>query len=154
MNCENLCATSSNSTKREAIEVPTNHVTRRAMLSGLGAVLAGVGLVGPAESALAAAKTYTVGKTTDVKVGSARLYTVAGVPILVTQPKKGVFKAFNGYCTHERVQISGLNGSNLVCGQHGATFNTTTGKVTGGPARSALANYKVTVAGTTLKVSL
>ena len=154
MTCENLCATSSDSPKREAIEVPANHVTRRAMLSSLGAVLAGVGLVGPAESALAAAKTYTVGKTTDVKVGSARMYTVAGIPVLLTQPKKGVFKAFNGYCTHERVQISGLNGSNLVCGQHGATFNTTTGKVTGGPARSALANYKVTVAGTTLKVSL
>lgn len=154
MTCENLCSNSSETSKRAAIEVPANHVTRRAMLSGLGAVLAGVGLVAPAQSALAAAKTYTVGKTTDVKVGSARMYTVAGTPVLVTQPKKGIFKAFNGYCTHEQVQIDGLNGSNLVCSQHGATFNTTTGKVTGGPARSALATYKVTVSGTTLKVSL
>jgi nitrite reductase/ring-hydroxylating ferredoxin subunit len=124
------------------------------MLSGLGAVLAGVGLAAPAQSALAAAKTYTVGKTSDVKVGSARLYTVAGIPVLVTQPKKGVFKAFNGYCTHQQVQLDSLNGTNLVCSQHGSSFDTTTGKVTGGPARSALANYKVTVAGTTLKVSL
>ena len=154
MTCENLCATDSDSPKRETIEVPANHVTRRAMLSGLGAVLAGVGLVGPAESALAAAKTYTVGKTSDIAVGSARMYTVAGIPVLVTQPKKGVFKAFNGYCTHQQVQIDGLNGTNLVCSQHGASYNTTTGKVTGGPARSALANYKVTVAGTTLKVSI
>jgi nitrite reductase/ring-hydroxylating ferredoxin subunit len=154
MTCENLCATDSESPKREAIEVPANHVTRRVMLSGLGAVLAGVGLVGPAESAMAAAKTYTVGKTTDVKVGSARMYNVAGIPLLVTQPKKGVFKAFNGYCTHQQVQLDGLNGTNLICSQHGSSFNTTTGKVTGGPARSALANYKVTVAGTTLKVSI
>ena len=154
MTCENQCATDSDSPKRETIEVPANHVTRRAMLSGLGAVLAGVGLVGPAESALAAAKTYTVGKTSDIAVGSARMYTVAGIPVLVTQPKKGVFKAFNGYCTHQQVQIDGLNGTNLVCSQHGASYNTTTGKVTGGPARSALANYKVTVAGTTLKVSI
>ena len=154
MTCDNLCATDSDSPKRETIEVPANHVTRRAMLSGLGAVLAGVGLVGPAESALAAAKTYTVGKTSDIAVGSARMYTVAGIPVLVTQPKKGVFKAFNGYCTHQQVQIDGLNGTNLVCSQHGASYNTTTGKVTGGPARSALANYKVTVAGTTLKVSI
>lgn len=152
MTCENVC--SSSVAQREIIEIPANQINRRALLTGLGAVLAGIGLAGPAESAIAAAKTYTVGKTTDVKVGSARLYTVAGIPVLVTQPKKGVFKAFNGYCTHERVQIDGLNGSNLVCSQHGATFNTTTGKVTGGPARSALANYKVTVAGTTLKVSL
>jgi nitrite reductase/ring-hydroxylating ferredoxin subunit len=124
------------------------------MLSGLGAVLAGVGLAAPAQSALAAAKTYTVGKTSDVKVGSARMYTVAGIPVLVTQPKKGVFKAFNGYCTHQQVQLDSLTGTNLVCSQHGSSFDTTTGKVTGGPARSALANYKVTVAGTTLKVSL
>jgi len=124
------------------------------MLSGLGAVLSGVGLAAPAQSALAAAKTYNVGKTSDVKVGSARMYTVAGIPVLVTQPKKGVFKAFNGYCTHQQVQLDSLNGTNLVCSQHGSRFDTTTGKVTGGPARSALANYKVTVAGTTLKVSL
>ncbi|MEN9967523.1 MAG: hypothetical protein RL036_756 [Actinomycetota bacterium] len=152
MTCENVCSASI--PQRELIEIPANQINRRALLTGLGAVLAGIGFAGPADSAIAAAKTYTVGKTTDVKVGSARMYTVAGVPILVTQPKKGVFKAFNGYCTHERVQIDGLNGSNLTCSQHGATFNTTTGKVTGGPARSALANYKVTVAGTTLKVSL
>jgi nitrite reductase/ring-hydroxylating ferredoxin subunit len=154
MTCENLCNTSADSPKHATIEVPANHVTRRAMLSGLGAVLAGVGLAAPAQSAFAAAKTYTVGKTSDVAVGSARMYTVAGIPVLVTQPKKGVFKAFNGYCTHQQVQIDGLNGTNLVCSQHGASYNTTTGKVTGGPARSALANYKVTVAGTTLKVSI
>jgi nitrite reductase/ring-hydroxylating ferredoxin subunit len=154
MTCENLCSNSSASSNRPTIEVPANHLTRRAMLSGLGAVLAGVGLAAPAQSALAAAKTYTVGKTSDVKVGSARMYTVAGIPVLVTQPKKGVFKAFNGYCTHQQVQLDSLNGTNLVCSQHGSSFDTTTGKVTGGPARSALANYKVTVAGTTLKVSL
>jgi nitrite reductase/ring-hydroxylating ferredoxin subunit len=154
MTCENLCNTSADSPKRATIEVPANHVTRRAMLSGLGAVLAGVGLATPAQSAFAAAKTYTVGKTSDVKVGSARMYTVAGIPVLVTQPKKGVFKAFNGYCTHQQVQLDSLNGTNLVCSQHGSSFDTTTGKVTNGPARSALANYKVTVAGTNLKVSI
>jgi nitrite reductase/ring-hydroxylating ferredoxin subunit len=154
MTCENLCNTSADSRKRDTIEVPANHVTRRAMLSGLGAVLAGVGLAAPAQSAFAAARTYTVGKTSDVKVGSARMYTVAGIPVLVTQPKKGIFKAFNGYCTHQQVQLDGLNGTNLVCSQHGSSFDTTTGKVTNGPARSALANYKVTVAGTTLKVSI
>jgi nitrite reductase/ring-hydroxylating ferredoxin subunit len=154
MTCENLCNTSADSPKRATIEVPADHVTRRAMLSGLGAVLAGVGLVGPAESAFAAAKIHTIGKTSDVNVGGARSYTVAGIPILVTQPKKGVFKAFNGYCTHQQVPIDSFNGTNLICSQHGASYDTTTGKVTGGPARSALANYKVTVAGTTLKVSL
>lgn len=157
MTCENLCDSSAHPTvpaSRSVIEVPANHLSRRAMLAGVGAALAGVGLAGPAETAFAAAKTYTVGKTTDVAVGSARMYQVAGIPVLITQPKKGVFKAFNGYCTHQQVQLSGLNGTNLVCEQHGSTFNTTTGKVTNGPARTGLANYKILVSGTTLKVSL
>ena len=124
------------------------------MLTGIGAALAGFGLAGPASTAFAAAKTYTVGKTSDIKVGGARMYTVAGIPVLVTQPKKGVFKAFNGYCTHQQVQLSGLDGTNVVCEQHGSKFDTTSGKVTHGPAQTSLANYKVTVSGTTLKVSL
>ncbi len=59
--------------------VEANQPTRRAALAGLGAILAGVGLVGPSQAALAAAKTYTIGKTTDIKVGSSKSYMVAGV---------------------------------------------------------------------------
>jgi nitrite reductase/ring-hydroxylating ferredoxin subunit len=154
MTCETTCSTIASPSSRAVIEVPANHLSRRAMLSGVGVVLAGFGLAGPAESALAAAKTYTVGKTTDIAVGSARMYQVAGIPVLVTQPKKGLFKAFNGYCTHQQVQISGLSGTNVVCEQHGSSFNSTTGKVTNGPARTGLANYKISVSGTSLKVSL
>jgi nitrite reductase/ring-hydroxylating ferredoxin subunit len=154
MTCENLTNPVTANSHRTITEIPANHLTRRAMLAGVGAALAGVGLMGPAESALAAAKTYTVGKTTDIKVGSAKMYTVAGTPVIVTQPKKGVFKAFNGYCTHQQVPLGGINGSNLVCNEHGSTFNTTSGKATGGPARSGLASYKAIVSGTTLKVSL
>jgi nitrite reductase/ring-hydroxylating ferredoxin subunit len=154
MSCENLCETAPAMPGRETIVVAKNHVTRRGMLVGFSTLMAGIGLAGPAESALAAAKTYTVGKTTDVAVASARAYTVAGTPIIITQPKKGVFKAFNGYCTHQQTPLDQLNGTNLVCSRHGASFSTTTGAVTVGPARSPLANYKVTVTGTTLKVSL
>ena len=147
MTCENLGA-------RAITEIPANRITRRNLLAGVGAVLAGIGLVGPSEIALAAAKTYTVGKTTDIKVGSSKSYLVAGVSLLITQPKKGVFKAFNGYCTHQQVPLAGIQGSNLVCNQHGASFNTTSGKVTGGPARSPLAAYKVAVSAGNLKVTL
>jgi hypothetical protein len=37
--------------------------------------------------AIAATKTYTIGKTTDIKVGSAS-HMVAGVSVLITQPKR------------------------------------------------------------------
>ena len=154
MTCENHCESSATATRRETTVIPANHVSRRALLAGLGGALATVGFLATGESAMAAAKTYMVGKTTDVAVGSARMYQIAGVPVIITQPKKGVYKAFNGYCTHQQVPLAGVNGSNLVCNQHGATFNTTTGAATGGPARSGLAKYAVTVSGTTLKVKL
>jgi nitrite reductase/ring-hydroxylating ferredoxin subunit len=134
--------------------VETNQPTRRAALVGLGAVLAGIGLVGPSQAALAAAKTYTIGKTTDIKVGSAKSYLIAGVSVLVTQPKKGVFKAFKGVCTHQGGKLSGVSGKNIVCPLHGASFDSTSGKPTSGPASTGLKSYKVTVSGTSLKVTI
>jgi nitrite reductase/ring-hydroxylating ferredoxin subunit len=134
--------------------VETNQPTRRAALVGLGAVLAGIGLVGPSQAALAAAKTYTIGKTTDIKVGSAKSYLIAGVSVLVTQPKKGVFKAFKGVCTHQGGKLSSVSGKNIVCPLHGASFDSTSGKPTSGPASTGLKSYKVTVSGTSLKVTI
>ncbi len=147
MTCENLGA-------RAITEIPANRITRRNLLAGVGAVLAGIGLVGPAETAMAAAKTYTVGKTTDIKVGSSKSYLVAGVSLLITQPKKGVFKAFKGICTHQGGKLTSLSGPNLFCPLHGASFDSTTGKVLTGPASAPLKTYKVTVSGKTLKVSI
>ena len=147
MTCENLGA-------RAITEIPANRITRRNLLAGVGAVLAGIGLVGPAETAMAAAKTYTVGKTTDIKVGSSKSYLVAGVSLLITQPKKGVFKAFKGICTHQGGKLTSLSGTNLFCPLHGASFDSTTGKVLTGPASAPLKAYKVTVSGKTLKVSI
>ena len=147
MTCKNLGA-------RAITEIPANRITRRNLLAGVGAILAGVGLVGPSQAALAAAKTYTVGKTTDIKVGSSKSYMVAGVSLLITQPKKGVFKAFKGICTHQGGKLTSLSGPNLFCPLHGASFDSTTGKVLTGPASSPLKAYKVTVSGMTLKVSI
>ncbi len=147
MTCENLPT-------KAITEIPANRITRRNLLSGIGALLAGIGLAGPAESAMAAAKTYTVGKTTDIKVGSSKAYMVAGVSLLITQPKKGVFKAFKGICTHQGGKLTSLSGPNLFCPLHGASFDSTTGKVLTGPASAPLKAYKVTVSGKTLKVTI
>lgn len=147
MTCENLPANA-------ITEIPANRITRRNLLAGVGAVLAGFGLVGPSQAALAAAKTYSVGKTTDINVGSSKSYMVAGVSLLITQPKKGVFKAFKGICTHQGGKLTSLSGPNLFCPLHGASFDSTTGKVLTGPASAPLKSYKVTVSGKTLKVSI
>ena len=129
-------------------------ISRRALLAGIAGVLGAIGLSGTGEAAMAAAKTYTIGKTTDIAVKSGKMFNVAGTPVLVTQPKAGVFKAFNGYCTHERNPLGGINGSNVVCYRHGASFDSTTGAVTGGPAPRPLSKITLTVSGTALKVKL
>jgi nitrite reductase/ring-hydroxylating ferredoxin subunit len=135
-------------------------VTRRSTLKLLAAGLASIGLSSLATPALAAAKTYKVCKTTDIKIGSAKIFAVNGLPVVITQPKKGVFKAFNGYCTHQGAPLAAgvgavaTQGTNMFCFQHGASFNTTSGAATGGPANRPLAKITATVAGTQVSVTL
>lgn len=155
MNCEDLCGTT---VCEEHAPVAPTHATlsRRGLLKGFAGVAATIGFTALGGSAMAASKTYTACKTTDVKVGSAKIVTLPGTStkVVITQPKAGTFKAFNPLCTHQPVMISAMSGTNLVCQQHNGMFNTTTGAVTGGPPRRALTSYKVTVSGTSVKVTV
>jgi nitrite reductase/ring-hydroxylating ferredoxin subunit len=154
MSCENLCATT---TCEEHDSTPSNPLlSRRGLLGAFAGVAVAIGFGSFGESAMAASKTYTACKTTDIKVGSAKIVTIpkTSIKVAIAQPKKGVFTAFQPICTHQGAQITGLSGSNLVCRQHGATFNTTTGAAMGGPTTKALKRYKVTVSGTSVKVTV
>jgi nitrite reductase/ring-hydroxylating ferredoxin subunit len=134
-------------------------VTRRSTLKLLAAGLASIGLSSLATPALAAAKTYKVCKTTDIKVGSAGMFSVGGRAIVITQPKEGVFKAFNGVCTHRGALLANSVGpvrtvqTSMICPEHGAGFDTTTGAVTRGPASAALGKITLKVSGTQVSVS-
>jgi nitrite reductase/ring-hydroxylating ferredoxin subunit len=86
--------------KAQVTAVPAG-ITRRAALTAFAAALASVGLTSLSESAYAAAKTYNICKTTDVRPGSARMFSIGGRSIVVTQPKRGVFRAFAAECTHQ-----------------------------------------------------
>jgi nitrite reductase/ring-hydroxylating ferredoxin subunit len=155
--CADVCGTSSCSTSNHAASEQAesfSSFSRRNLFRGLSAGLAAVGLVSLSDAAFAASA-VAVCKTTDIKVGSGKIVTAKGQQILITQPKKGVFKAFSPYCTHQRVMLAGINGTNLVCDQHGAMFDTTTGVRTNrSPARSDLQKYVVTVSGTSVKVTI
>lgn len=154
--CQDICDPS---TKQAVIEVP-KQVSRRAVLKFTAGVLGAMGLSSISTAAFAAAKRYKVCKTTDIKVGSARIFAVNGLPVVITQPKAGVFKAFNGYCTHQRSPLAAsvgavaTTGTNLFCFQHGASYNTTTGAATGGPARGSLTKITASVSGTQVSVSI
>lgn len=154
MSCETLCGPA---TCEEHSSTPTNaQLSRRGLLGAFAAAAVAIGFGSFGESAMAASKTYIACRTTDIKVGSAKIVTIpkTSIKVAITQPKKGVFKAFQPICTHQGAQITGLSGSNLVCRQHGASFSTTTGAATGGPTRKALKSYKVTVSGKSVKVTV
>ena len=152
-NCTDACGTAACDTVAPA-ETKTPGFTRRNLLRTAAIGLAALGMSSVASTAMAASKNITVCKTTSIKVGSANIFNPkGGVPILVTHPKAGVFRAFSPYCTHQQVPLAGISGSNLVCNQHGATYNTDTGKVTGGPAPRGLQKYPVTISGTSVIVS-
>ncbi len=146
------------SAKAEVTEIPAG-ITRRAALSAFAAALAAVGLTSLSESAYAAAKTYNICKTTDVRVGSARMFSIGGRSIVITQPKRGVFRAFAAECTHQGATLSKrpgnvrTSGSVMICPEHGARFDTTSGEAKGGPTTQALDKIKITVSGTQVRVS-
>ena len=149
---EHVCTTCAH--QSSATETSRTDLTRRKALTAFGAILGAIGLASASEAANAAAKTYVACKTSKVPVRGAFLAQVAGRSILITQPKKGVFRAFDPTCTHAGCQLSGMSGTNLVCNCHGATFNTDTGAATGGPARTPLTKIKVAVSGGSVRVTL
>ena len=147
--CDGVCG-------NESVQpVEPKGLSRRALLASFGAGLAAIGFSTLGETAAYAAKTYTVCKTTDVKVGSGKVFRPKGSSgfVLVTQPRKGVWRAFDARCTHEKVPVAGAANNVVVCNQHGAKFNADTGAATAAPASRSLKKYKVAVSGTSVKVT-
>ena len=148
-NCDGICGNES------AQPAEPKGLSRRALLASFGAGLAAIGFSTLGETAAYAAKTYTVCKTSAVKVGSGKVFTPAGSnrAVLVTQPRKGVWRAFDARCTPENVPVAGAANNVVVCNMHGAKFNADSGAATSGPARRSLAKFKVAVSGTSVKVT-
>ena len=132
-------------------------LSRRKFLSAIGIAAATFGLTGIASSAEAATKKYKVCSTKDVKLRGAtsvQIMTSAGsLFVIITQPKAGVYRAFNAACTHNGQLVTGIEGTNLVCPAHGAAFSMDTGKANRGPAQMPLRKYTVTKTGTTLYIN-
>jgi nitrite reductase/ring-hydroxylating ferredoxin subunit len=102
-------------------------ISRRGLLVAFAATTAAFGLTGLSTTAANAAKTYKVCKTSDVTVRSGKTFPVGGKKILITQPKKGTFKAFFAVCTHAGATLTGATNNEIKCASHGARFDATTG---------------------------
>lgn len=121
---------------------------------GFASAIAGVGLANSSELIALAAKTYTVGKKNEVPVRGGKIFRVGGKSIFITQPKAGVFRAFDAICTHAGGQVNTVVGTNMVCALHGAKFDFSSGQPVGGPAPKSLRKIKVTISGNDLKVTI
>jgi Rieske Fe-S protein len=94
--------------------------------------------------------------------GGPALTQVAKVPVgggvivgdtVVTQPKKGEFKAFGVICPHAGCTVNEVADGTINCPCHGSKFSVTDGSVTDGPAPKGLDVKKVQVAGTDIKLA-
>ena len=88
-------------------------------------------------TAKSSAPTGTVlGMASAIPVGGGVAYTAAKV--VVTQPTKGVYKAFSAVCTHVGCICNQVADGTINCPCHGAKFKITDGSVVAGPATAPL----------------
>ena len=99
----------------------------------------------PSAAASAPAAGTLLGSSKEIPVGGGVAFTAAKV--VVTQPKKGAFKAFSAVCTHVGCVCDKVADGTIDCPCHGAKFKITNGAVVTGPAPSPLPPRKIRVSG-------
>ncbi|MFE5327099.1 Rieske (2Fe-2S) protein [Embleya sp. NPDC056575] len=129
---------------------------RRTLLRG-AAVVGAVGVAGSAVTACATDNQpatphekklldgpVTVGRADDVVVGKGKVYT--DTSIVVTQPAKDDYKAFDARCPHQGCLVTKVDQGVIQCQCHGSQFSMNDGSVVRRPAKRGLTPLPVTVA--------
>ena len=96
-----------------------------------------------------------VAKTDEIPSGQAKLVEVNGNEIAVFNVA-GSFHAIDNTCTHVGGPLceGELNGTEVTCPWHGATFDVTSGQVLGPPAASNVNSHSVRVDGSDIEVEI
>jgi Rieske Fe-S protein len=143
--------------------------TRRALLAGVGiaglaGTLAACNLTGGGSSAngyssptnkpptssnspmsepSGPAKPVVLGHAHEIPVGGGKVF--AAHKVVVTQPKKGEFKAFSAICTHMQCVVDKVADGTIDCPCHGSKYAIANAKVVAGPAPSPLPRETIKV---------
>lgn len=131
----------------------THSSTRRTLLAtGAAALAAGcVGCGNQGGSGSSSSAGQDLGTTADVPVGGGKIF--ADRKIVVTQPKKGEFKAFSAICTHQGCTVNQVADGTIDCPCHGSRFDIADGSVARGPATEPLPAKKITVSGKSIRLA-
>ncbi|MFL6072684.1 MAG: Rieske (2Fe-2S) protein [Mycobacteriales bacterium] len=99
----------------------------------------------PAAATTGAASGNKLGATSEIPVGSGKIFT--DQKVVVTQPAAGQFKGFSAVCTHMGCTVAEISGGEIHCPCHGSAYSITDGSVKNGPASRPLPAKQVTVQG-------
>ena len=96
-----------------------------------------------------------IARTDEIPPGQARMVEVSGNEIALFNVG-GTFHAIANNCTHVGGPLceGEINGVEVTCPWHGATFDVTTGQVLGPPAGEPVARYKVRVEGPDIAIEV
>ncbi|MEU9858652.1 Rieske (2Fe-2S) protein [Streptomyces sp. NPDC047974] len=89
--------------------------------------------------------------TSEIPVGGGTVF--ADRKVVVTQPRKGEFKAFSAICTHQGCTVNKVASGTIDCPCHGSKFGIDDGAVKAGPAPRPLPAEEITVSGETITLA-
>ncbi len=87
----------------------------------------------------------------EIPVGGGAIF--AADHVVITQPTRGTYKAFDSTCPHAGCAVSMVTEEGIICPCHGSVFDRTTGERVSGPAPTGLAPRSIHVTGGTLTVA-
>ncbi|GLP72275.1 MULTISPECIES: Rieske (2Fe-2S) protein [unclassified Streptomyces] len=136
----------------------THSPTRRTILlaTGAAALTVGCGEYGNENSdsgsdTVEASAGTALAKTSEIPVGGGKIFK--DEKVVVTQPKKGEFKAFSNICTHQGCPVASVSGGTINCNCHGSKFNITDGSVANPPANKPLPEKQIKVSGDSIELA-